>query len=709
MLIDLDLDFDIFTNTVEPFERELDILLGKLDGSISKKTAQAMELESHGWKVWLKTLAPMLFRSAFCHEQEQYWEFIWHIWQKKFRGEALTPKESNFIVPFGRGLGKSAGGEMSCIMEGCVVGYGYDLYLSDTQEMAEDHLDSIRDIMENDQVGQFYPHMATLRDGRKPVSSKSTDNVRYLRAAGGNWSVLARGLRGNVRGGRKGGYRFTYVNLDDIDRLDESIVVVNKKERAITRTIFGAMNKGGVVGIHQNPIAEGTVVNRTLEKTNDILNERTIICGGPVSSFKKVTIEMVADEDGDLIPEIVDFEARWEYLDIGEAKTFLSRAGKEAFEAEYQNVIKTRKGKMIPDYDDKLQVITWDQFAAVYGVRYIPMNWRCKSGADMGYSEQSLSAWTWTTTAAMDSNLPKLKFNYRGRNFAPHTSIDDQMLWIWKSMFPTYHPETNPTGRKHFEAEINFGMYPDLFRLLSKDEWCKQFLTGYRYDPDEMVYIHPTEGMRKFYRGQVVAWWLSHEKSGELLTARQKYGTPLSKTKHFGDADGTTQWNNLCQADHTRPHPFIEDEIADEELGLYKYGCPGLFYIVENDSERLRPTGDQGFKLHRRNVSNWMWAPQIQTERGLSDPKPMKMATYDSVDSERMIFADFGTKPKDLSDDQKFERDVSREQPVLARESIEKLAVNAQQFAVAEKNLAREEWDKGHGASRQGGTDVLDF
>ncbi len=202
---------------------------------------RAEQLEAQGVEVWLKTLAPDSFNQPFSTEQLQFWEHFWALLHKRKRGEELTPDERNIIFPIHRAGGKSTVAEMAAIAEGCILGKGFVLYLSDSQLLAEEHLYSVKAILENGHFAEYYPAMS------KPKTSASTHTQQKFTQdtiiTENGWGMTARGITGNVRGGRLGTLRFTLIINDDIDSLNDSLAVIEKKKRIIARSVFPAMDK----------------------------------------------------------------------------------------------------------------------------------------------------------------------------------------------------------------------------------------------------------------------------------------------------------------------------------------------------------------------------------------------------------------------------------------------------------------------------------
>jgi len=549
------------------------------------------DLEAQGWEVWLRTLAPDSFTAPFSDEHCEFWDHFWQLLQARKRGEQLAPADRNIVLPLNRGGGKSTVAEMAAIAEGCILGNGFVLYLSDSQLLAEEHLFSIKSILENGHFAKYYPKMA-----KPKVSSSTNTQAKFTQdtiITECGWGMTARGILGNVRGGRQGTLRFTLVINDDIDSLNDSLMVIEKKKRIIARSVFPAMDKNrGVTIFAQNLITKNSVVSQIVNRTTDILAERLVIGGGKgVPAFDELVIGTQQRPDGSTGWVIETAVPRWPYFNIEDAKAFLALSGKDAFLAEYQHQFEDKKGRVISQYDRETQVITWSEFEKVFGVRHIPQHWTASVGLDVGFSDGAhphYSAWDFVAVSPLNSPLPNRHFVYRSRTFTA-TSIDDQAISIWRDMMPN--------GSK------------------VSPEWNVPFK---EYDP-----LRQHFGANSGERGGIIKHWqMSHEASGVMLTLNQRYGLPFVKVKHYGSSDGVAQWNTLSLPDYTRHHPFKDDDVGED--GKYWLGSPNLYYIVDDDQYHL-PINDNGMKTALEQIEGWEWVKVKILESGLTSEKPSKV------------------------------------------------------------------------------------
>jgi len=284
---------------------------------------------------------------------------------------------------------------------------------------------------------------------------------------------------------------------------------------------------------------------------------------GVANAFTHLDIDSQIDAVGKMRHIILPTSIpSWAGLNVDTAQRFLNNSGLEAFMAEYQNDFSQyRSGRVISNYNEEAQVITWSMFEKVFGERRIPKHWRSMCGLDVGYTGGQyphFSAWSFIATSAMNSKYPNKMFMYRSRVFK-ETSIDEQAERIKKSL------------------------------------WENE---------------------------RVVKWQMSHEKTGEMMTLNQKHGFNFSKFKYYKAEDGVPQWQHLSMCDKTQPNPFKDDEQLPD--GTWKIGCPTLFYIVDDD-QLFHPKDDNGMMDARRQIAQWEYVPVKLNELGQTVQKPSKV------------------------------------------------------------------------------------
>jgi hypothetical protein len=647
---------------------------------LPQETNKARDLEAKGWRVVLMTLMPFAFEEEFSADHVKFWDLYWSVlmrlrtqaelfkaglvpkaeieqeqffrWKECF----VEPKEFAVLLILGRGLAKSSTIEAAAAIRGCILG-GYCLYVCEAQDQAEEHIGNIKGLIDDpdSRLTEFYPHMAI--DENAVWRGKKTKNRTDLFITVGGWICRAKGLNSSLRGIRVGNLRPDNICVDDIDGVNDSIAVSLKKLKQLTSSVIPTQaRRWATFLVGQNLIGETTVVNLIYTGQTDALSERTEIGVSNTFVHFRLNHEYITYMDPDdgrvrhkILPTAVP---TWAGVRISDAQKFLNDSGLETFLAEYMNSFAHLKNEKVFEFDEARHLITWEMFEAITGVRHIPGHWRAKAAADFGYSKESLSAWGFYARAAQNANpaIKGLYFGYRSRTFELD-GIDDQAISIWEDLFPD--PDT---GKRHFEATQRFADYPELFRVLNLRPRCARYLKAFEYDPVTNKYglkpikdlkdwqNTPEEDKAMFYvkqagrtfKSQIQSWTISHEKTGEQKTLAKMYGIPAGKVARYESDAGVTEANHLLRGDYTRPHPFYPDEIVPD-TGLYKLGCPFIFFIVR----RIKaPEDDRDMKTFREHVSSQRWTQEKLGDLGLTKTIPMKYKS-DHCDQFRMFSVDY--------------------------------------------------------------------
>jgi len=459
-------------------------------------------LESQGWAVWLKTLFPFVFGADFSEDHAKFWEHRWHVLQQLKQGKEVDPGALVTLIILGRGMGKSTMAEVAALMRAAIVGDSYLLYVCSTDDQAREHIANIKYLIEHpdSRLAEYYPALSEPREQRHGGNDAWNKDV-FITQSGAIFR--AKGLNSSMRGLRVGTLRPNQIILDDIDDIKDSVSVAHSKLNVIKASILPVVTDNATIDFPQNLITEHSVMNQIYQGASDALAERTVI--GVTKAFRTLDVDSSFDESGRIKHTILPSSvSSWTGFDIKKAQKFLNASGLDTFLAEYQNELSRQKaGKVIPEYNEESQIITWSQFEQMYGVRHIPYGWKAKAGLDIGYSEGQFphwSAWVFVATSAANSPLPNKVFVYRSVSFKA-TSIDDQAVEV----------KTRVTEK-------------------------------------------------------VETWQMSHERTGEMMTLQQKYGIPFSKFQHYRAEDGVPQWRHLSRPDRTKPHPFKSDEKDESGL-----------------------------------------------------------------------------------------------------------------------------------------------
>ena len=171
------------------------------------------------WRTWLRAVGPNTFTSSFASFHSEFWTWFWRLIAKRRAGQRISDEEQVFLAIWARGMGKSANVEWAAIAEGALIGNGYVLYVSGTQNLADGHVQSIRERLESDEITSYYPHLGQPKVGKH--GNQYGWRQDFLITSGG-WAIRPIGLDVRVRGGRVGDLRPTLIIFDDVDDHSDS-------------------------------------------------------------------------------------------------------------------------------------------------------------------------------------------------------------------------------------------------------------------------------------------------------------------------------------------------------------------------------------------------------------------------------------------------------------------------------------------------------
>lgn len=279
------------------------------------------QLERAGYPEWLRSLFPKHIQHDFAEHHHQFWQWIW----------SLTPgdRPHPFVAVWPRGGAKSASGEMGAVALGARNVRKYGLYISMTQDQADDHVGNVGSMMEEQNA---YPQM-----GEKLVTKHGLARGwrrNRLRAANG-FTIDALGLDSAVRGAKLDERRPDFMWFDDIDDEADSKEQTDKKIRTITRAIIPAGSQGNALLFIQNLVKNDGVIDRLIKGETDFASDAII--SGPIPALK----DMVSVDQ-----QILEGIPSWEGQSLERCQEMVEDMGMTAFMAECQHDVSDPAGGM---------------------------------------------------------------------------------------------------------------------------------------------------------------------------------------------------------------------------------------------------------------------------------------------------------------------------------------------------------------------------
>src|SRR5262245_16653200 len=370
------------------------------DAAKTAASRDAADIED-SWRVWLPAIAPKTFTAEFTSFHAEFLDWYWALLSLRAAGEPV-PENMPLagLLALGRGLGKSTILEAIALAEGAHIPRSFGVYISSTQDKAKEHLASIRDLIESSEVAHYYPGLANPRLGK-------FGNPRGWRAEAvytdSGFGIVAASLEQGIRGLRDSEIRPTFILLDDIDERDDSPKTKQEKFDTIRFDALPMLAPFGVAIYAQNLIYSGSIMDDTLRRKLDWFHLRHTV--GPVNTFQDdLDIEKV---DGR--PTIVAGTPNWARIGRREGQALLNLIGEEAIYRECQNKTAPPAEKLVwTGFTEEIHVITWAQFAKVYGSPRIPAHWFLYGGYDAGSTgpDRHPAVFSVSAVAAENSPLP---------------------------------------------------------------------------------------------------------------------------------------------------------------------------------------------------------------------------------------------------------------------------------------------------------------
>jgi hypothetical protein len=512
-------------------------------------TPSLEELE-RDWRRWTRTLFPQYTVHDFAPHHEELWAWGWNL----KRGVRPHP----FGAWWSRGHAKSTNGEMLCVACGARQTRKYILYVSRTQDQADDHVQNVGAMLESSAVESYYPDLAARLIG-KHGNSKGWRRNRLRTNAG--FTIDALGLDTAARGIKLDEMRPDLVIFDDIDIETDSLEATAKIIKILTRKLIPAGSEDVAILFLQNLVHKDSVASQLNDGRADFL--RNIYNSGPHPAVRSLATEREGTRT-----TITGGEPTWAGFDLDRCQAMIDDMGLDAFLIECQHDTTLVVGeKDFREYDERYHVITWSEFARYYdefgeqarteeGEPRIPFRWNKGRGLDWGTTREHPTACVNCTRPSKVDSLSDCVFAYR-EIVMPE--------WTPASLQNKDYEVVSPgrVARSITEAEARHG--EKITRALMSHE-ASAALATFLVDLPEEIRVFFTK-------------W----------KARRGAGVP--------------QVQEVMTIDRTREHPFRVYPQGHPQAGEPLMGRPRFFIIVADAQGELYVDGE-GKLLVRQAVDH---------------------------------------------------------------------------------------------------------
>lgn len=498
-----------------------------------------VEVEAH-WRTWLRELFPK-YITEFAQYHVDFWEWVWAVEPGK--------QPRTFVAIWPRAGGKSTSAELAAVALGARKVRRYILYVSATQEQADDHVQNVGALLESSSVERYYPDLAT-RALNKFGSSKGWRRNRLRTQSG--FTIDALGLDTAQRGVKLEEQRPDCIIVDDIDEETDSLPLTEKKIKILTRALIPAGASDVAILFVQNLVHKDSVFSRlvTGDGRADFLADR--IVSGPTPALKNFTFER--EDSGRYV--ITSGLPTWSEMGLDRCQEMIDDMGLLAFRAECQHEVDLIGAeKDFREFNEIYHVVTWSEYAAGFdriganvrdtnGRPWIPQRWLKGRGLDWGTTPEHPTAVHHVAVPSEAEPLHTKKFVYR------------------EIVRPTW-PPADPHGTVEV---VSPGRIASAIRDAERP-WAEVMASSL----------------------------MSHEASAALNTFIVDLPEDLrvffSKWKPRRGS-GVPQVQEALTIDYSKPHPFrrypqgyvtLDGDLSGQPI----MGCPSLFLIVEDGQGEL--------------------------------------------------------------------------------------------------------------------------
>lgn len=610
---------------------------------------KSRELEAKGWRHWYSTMfdegpsaefpegRPFVARLAPHHEEAIQWH--WLSLMLKRAGQDI--EKYAYLAIWPRGHMKSTIARYIAICDAALSNEGYCLYVSGTKGKVRSHAISIESLLASPKLLEYYPKLGVVKKGATGQSKGWTQHFIYTEAS---YVFHFVSLDEGVAGANVDNIRPTLIIPDDVDDRNASALVSENRMRVLTRAVLPTRQHNTLVFWAQNLINRHSVLYHVYTGKQRVLTAR--VNTKPIIAFDNFATEQRVI-DGIIHDVIIRGDPTWPWYDIKRAQEEIDTIGLPAFMAEIQQDVEADKSEqIIPEFDEVVHLITWEEFNAVYNLpsenRDVPRHWRRYVGHDWGSTGSEAGhacVVGYVSVAAQNGPLPSTAFFYHLASFERSVlagqvarSVLNFVLWDIQSDPRTY---------------IELGL---LDRGVN--------------DPGDLLAVRARDQVISALsqREQWTMFHMSHEAKAVRDIYRIVYGLGFQPCNPRRDG-GVAQLRHYLRTDYSQPHPFRPNHP----------GLSRMYFIVENESERLRPTGDSGLKLAREQLPEWRWRPDTLTAKGFVDERPLKI-NDDVGNMLQMIFTHFRLSATPLTESESFESRIpieSRYSTLLANSPFE--------------------------------------
>ena len=285
-----------------------------------QRQAEAAALQ-RDWRPWLTALFARYAAHDFAPHHAAFWDWVW----------ALTPgvRPHPLIAIWPRGGAKSTSAELACAAIAALQTRRYVLYVCETQERGDDHVQNVAGMLESPAYARMYPEAAARFMG-KYGNSKGWRRNRLRTSSG--FTIDAIGLDTAARGAKMDEDRPGLIIIDDIDGGLDTDPITQRKINTLTKALLPAGAPDlAVLGV-QNLIHQDSIFSRMADGRADFLADREV--SGPFPAIRDLRYEQRGART-----VITGGDPVWAGQDLARCQSLIDDIGIRAFLSESQQEV----------------------------------------------------------------------------------------------------------------------------------------------------------------------------------------------------------------------------------------------------------------------------------------------------------------------------------------------------------------------------------
>jgi hypothetical protein len=571
------------------------VLARKVRSRTASLVRDAAKLEREGWRKWYAEIFGQSFvdslDSAETDDRHHSEAIEWH-WESRralLQGNRPPNDWFAYFPTWSRGHLKSTIAEAMVVTDAGLSSLysqpGFCLYLRREKDKLQESISNIESLLSGEQVRALFPLLSQV--GRNEETNQRRQWTATFLHTKANYVIRGGTISSAQAGSRIVKTRPTFIVPDDVEGREDSVVISENNFKALTTEILPMRQANTLTFWAQNLISRYTARYRIEKGQVRVLTNRKPT--QPVPAVRDPVYE-VRTVNGAVKDCYVSGRSTWKGWDAKRIQDEIDTMGLPAFKKECQHEVdQDTEGLVLQNWNDSAHVISYSQFAAVYGTRDLPFSWYKYVFNDWARTNTKYHANVAgvLTVSAQNTRLPGCVFLFHPMTFPPGSAPEDvaerilttitpkvrvkERWWDWRELIVSTLRKTN---LEHLIGDITKlvkerrSILADVIPKLVKPILRAQHYRAFRGSHDQN-----TVGRK----GQDV---------GALEVMRTVFGLPFEATNPGGDG-GVDRLNMLQKVDYTLDHPF-----KPGEKGFSNY------YLVTDDDRSQKPIIIDGVEVY---------------------------------------------------------------------------------------------------------------